>query len=130
MGTACAAAARGRRLEAATTWPGGLAVLYGGRYGWSWCLGKLGCNGGCCAWPCTATGAACRAPSISTHLGRADRPICGMVHMCGDKGMRQGDYGSRVGSRGGRGDGLQPAAGLCLAVQRDRVRTRRRRLHG
>ena len=59
-----------------------------------------------------------RAPSISTHLGRANQPICGMVHMCGDTDMRHGDCGSRAGSRGGRGDGLQPAAGLCSAVQR------------
>ena len=71
-----------------------------------------------------------RAPSISTHLGRANQPICGMVHMCGDTDMRHGDCGSRAGSRGGRGDGLQSAVGLCSAAQRDRVRTRRRRLHG
>ena len=71
-----------------------------------------------------------RAPSISTHLGRANQPICGMVHMCGDTDMRHGDCGSRAGSRGGRGDGLQPAAGLCSAVQRDRMWTRRCRHHG
>ena len=83
-----------------------------------------------CVRPCTATGVACRAPPISTHLGRTDRPICSMVRMCGDQAVRQGGNGSRVGSHGGQGNGLPAAVGLCSAVQRDRVRTRLRRLHG
>ena len=61
------------------------------------------------------TGAACEAPPISTPLERADRPLCGAVHTCGGEGMRQGGYGSRAGSRGGRGRGPQSLAGLCSA---------------
>jgi hypothetical protein len=139
LGNSGAAPSSGHRVWCCRSWspsggchhrPGGFTFLSGGQYGWFRCSGKLGCNGGRCARPCAATGAVRRAPSISTHLGRANQPICGMVHMCGDTDMRHGDYGSRAGSRGGRGDGLQPAAGLCSAVQRDRVCTRRRRLHG
>jgi hypothetical protein len=70
LGIASGAAARGRRLEAATTWPGGFTLISGGQYGWFRCSGKLGCNGGRCARSCAATGAVRQAPSISTRLGR------------------------------------------------------------
>ena len=49
-------------------------------------------------------------------LGCADRPICGVVHMCGDQGLRQGGNRSRAGRRGGRGSGRQPMVGLCWAA--------------
>jgi hypothetical protein len=62
-----------------------------------------------------ATTAHRRAPLISTHLRRADAPFCGVVRTCGGEGMRQGGYGSRAGSRGGRGRGPQSLAGLCSA---------------
>lgn len=45
--------------------------------------------------------------------------LVNMVHMCEDMSMRQGGYGSRAGSRGGRGSGLRPSAGLCSAVPWD-----------
>ena len=44
-----------------------------------------------------------------------DGPFCGVVRTCGGEGMRQGGYGSRAGSRGGRGRGPQSLAGLCSA---------------
>jgi hypothetical protein len=116
LDTARAAAARGRHLEAASTWLGGFSLLPGCQHGWCWCLGKLGFNGDHCARLRTATGALRRAPSISTHMGRADGPFCGVVRTCGGEGMRQGGYGSRAGSRGGRGSGPQSLAGLCSAV--------------
>ena len=52
------------------------------------------------------------------------------VRMCGDQAVRQGVNRSRAGSHGGHGSGLLEAVGLYSAVQRDRVRTRLRRLYG
>mmetsp|Transcript_15270 Transcript_15270/g.34122 ORF Transcript_15270/g.34122 Transcript_15270/m.34122 type:complete len:116 (-) Transcript_15270:151-498(-) len=68
--------------------------------------------------------------SFGIRLGRVDRPICSMVRMCGDQAVQQGVNGCRAGSHGGQGSGLPAAVGLYSAVQRDRVRTRLRRLHG
>ena len=92
-------------------------MLSGCQHGWCRRLGKHECSGGCSARPCTATGVACRAPPISTRLGRADRPIYGVVHMCGDQAVRQGEHRSWAGRCGGRVSGLRPSAGLCPVVQ-------------
>jgi hypothetical protein len=116
-------------------WPSGGCCYMDGWFGYdSWLSpwlapvlgqalrGKLRRNGGRCTRPCAATGALRRAPPISTLLGVRDRLIYGMKCTCGDKDMWQSGNRSRVGSCGGRGNVLQPAARLCSAAQRDQVR--------